>query len=56
MYADDLVLFGESREDLRAMVRRSVAVCRRRGREREGEGLNEMAKRVELFDVLKRGM
>ena len=31
LYADDLVLFGESREDLRAMVRRSVAVCRRRG-------------------------
>ena len=28
---DDLVLFGESKEDLRAMVGRFVEVCRRRG-------------------------
>ena len=31
LYADDLVLFGESGEDLRAMVGRFVEVCRRRG-------------------------
>ena len=31
LYADDLVLCGESEEDLRAMVGRSVEVCRRRG-------------------------
>ena len=29
MYADDLVLFGESEEDPRAMVGRFVEVCRR---------------------------
>ena len=33
MYADDLVLCGESEDDLRAMVRRFVVVCRRRGLE-----------------------
>ena len=31
LYADDLVLYGESEEDLRAMVRRFVEVCKRRG-------------------------
>ena len=31
LHADDLVLCGESEEDLRAMVRRFVEVCRRRG-------------------------
>ena len=31
MYADDLVLCGESKEDLRTMVVRFVEVCRRRG-------------------------
>ena len=31
LYADDLVLCGESGEDLRAMVGRFVEVCRRRG-------------------------
>ena len=31
LYADDLVLFGDSEEDLRVMVRRFVEVCRRRG-------------------------
>ena len=31
MYADDLVLCGESEEDLRAMVGRFVEVCKRRG-------------------------
>ena len=31
LYADDLVLCGESEEDLRAMVRRFVEMCRRRG-------------------------
>ena len=30
LYADDLVLCGESEEDLRAMVRRFAEVCRRR--------------------------
>ena len=30
LYADDLVLCGESEEDLRAMVGRFVEVCRRR--------------------------
>ena len=30
MYADDLVLYGESVEDLRVMVGRFVEVCRRR--------------------------
>ena len=30
-YADDLVLCGESEEDLRSMVGRFVDVCRRRG-------------------------
>ena len=29
--ADDLVLCGESKEDLRVMVRRFGEVCRRRG-------------------------
>ena len=31
MYADDLVLCGESEEDLRAMMGHFVEVCRRRG-------------------------
>ena len=31
LYADDLVLCGESEEDLRAMVGRFVEGCRRRG-------------------------
>ena len=31
MYADDLVLCGESEEDLRAVVRRFAEVCRKRG-------------------------
>ena len=31
LYADDLVLCGESVEDLRAMVGRFAEVCRRRG-------------------------
>ena len=31
LYADDLVLCGESEEDLRAMVGHFVEVCRRRG-------------------------
>ena len=31
LYEDDLVLIGESEEDLRAMVRWFVEVCRRRG-------------------------
>ena len=31
LYADYLVLCGESEEDLRAMVGRFVEVCRRRG-------------------------
>ena len=30
MYADDLVQYGESEKDLRAMVGRLVEVCRRR--------------------------
>ena len=30
-HADDLVLYGESEKDLRAMVGRFVEVCRRRG-------------------------
>ena len=31
LYADDLALCGESEEDLRAMVRNFVEMCRRRG-------------------------
>ena len=31
LYADDLVLYGESEEDLRAMVGRFAEGCRRRG-------------------------
>ena len=31
LFADDLVLCGESEEDLRAMVGRFPEVCRRRG-------------------------
>ena len=31
LYADNLVLYGESEEDLRAMVEWFVEVCRRRG-------------------------
>ena len=31
LYADDLVLCGESEEDLTAMVGSFVEVCRRRG-------------------------
>ena len=30
-YADDLVMCGELEEDLRAIVRRLIQVCRRRG-------------------------
>ena len=30
LYADDLVLFGELEEDLRAMVGRFIEVCKRR--------------------------
>ena len=32
LYADDLILCGESEEDLRAMVGRFVEVCRIRGK------------------------
>ena len=31
LYVDDLILCGESEEDLRAMVRDFVEVCGRRG-------------------------
>ena len=31
LYADDLVLCGESEEDVRAMVERFVEMCRKRG-------------------------
>ena len=31
LYADDLVLCGESEEDVRAMLGRFAEVCRRRG-------------------------
>ena len=31
LYADDLVLRGESEEDLRAMMGRFAEVCRRKG-------------------------
>ena len=31
MYADDLVLCGESEEDLRVIVGRFIEECRRRG-------------------------
>ena len=31
LYADDLVLYGESEEDLRMMVGQFAEVCRRRG-------------------------
>ena len=31
LYTDDLVLFGDSEENLRVMVRRFAKVCRRRG-------------------------
>ena len=31
LYANDLVLYGESEEDLRERVGRFVEVCRRRG-------------------------
>ena len=31
LYADDLVLYGESEEDLRLIVGRFIEVCRRRG-------------------------
>ena len=31
LHADDLVLCGESEEDLRVMVERFAEVCRRRG-------------------------
>ena len=31
MYGDDLVLCGESEEDLRLMVGRSIKVCRKKG-------------------------
>ena len=31
LYVDDLVLYGESKEDLRAMVGWFVEVCRKRG-------------------------
>ena len=31
MFADDLFLYGELEEDLRAMMERFVEVCRRRG-------------------------
>ena len=31
LYADELALFGESKEDLRALVGRFIEVCRRRG-------------------------
>ena len=31
LYADDLVLCGESKKDLRAIVGRFIEVCRRRG-------------------------
>ena len=31
LYADDMVLSGESEKDLRAMVRRFIEVCWKRG-------------------------
>ena len=31
LYADDLVLCGESDEDLKAMVERFIELCRKRG-------------------------
>ena len=31
LYVDDLVLYGESEEDLRVMVGRFAKMCRRRG-------------------------
>ena len=31
MYADDLIMCGESEEDLKAMVLQFAEVCRRRG-------------------------
>ena len=31
LYTDDLILYGESEEDLRTMVGRFVEVCRRTG-------------------------
>ena len=31
LYADDLVLYGESEKDLRAIVGRFIEMCRRRG-------------------------
>ena len=31
LYADDLVLYGELEEDLKAILRRFVEVCKRRG-------------------------
>ena len=33
--ADDVVLYGESKVDLRAMVRRLVDMCRKRGLRRQ---------------------
>ena len=44
LYADDLVLYGESGEDLRAMVGCFVEVCRRRGMSKM-MGLNRMERR-----------
>ena len=38
LYAHDLVLFGESEEDLRAMVRRLIDVCRRSLKVNASEG------------------
>ena len=42
LYADDLVLCGESEEDIRAMVGRVVEVCRRRGLKVSGGKIKEM--------------
>ena len=36
LYADDLVLYVESEEDLKAMVGRFIKVCRRRGLKGDG--------------------
>ena len=42
LYLDDLVLCGESEEDLRAMVRRFAEVCRRRGLKVNASKINLM--------------
>ena len=36
LYADDLVLYGESKEDLKVIMGRFVEVCKRRGQVNAG--------------------